>query len=226
MAIAATGLVLDTAGRSPGTRQAREGRCVPLHEAARGGLPHAWLPPISFHWGVVLVPADPDALLRCQQLITKLVPPPYRIDDMIDLAQRVQRRTVRLVQQPVGRCLSAVLLDLDTEVMLLVDPRIAVPQLRHVVAHQLGHLLLEHRGDPDGTVCAITENSGRARLRAGTAINRQIEYEADLFATLLLSGRPFDERTVGPRHGWIRRARDAGGRVKAAYLRGYALVGW
>lgn len=157
---------------------------------------------------------------RCQRVIRELdVPPPHRPADMVGLAQLMCKRPVRLVELPAGCRLMGLLLDAESSVLVCVNPRLRGLLLRHVVAHQLGHLLLGHRlgRTAHGHHVVAVEH---AQWASRCAIDRRAEHEAELFAMLMLAGaagndlRVPGDRRLGPL-----------GRVVTALTRGYALVG-
>lgn len=157
---------------------------------------------------------------RCQRLIRELdVPPPYWPADMVGLAQLVHKRPIRLVELPGGSRLVGLLLDAESSVLVCVNPHVPGLLSRHLVAHQLGHLLLGHRLErtEHGRRVAAME---RAEWGGRCALDRRAEYEAELFAMLMLVGRASDDLHV-------RRNRQQGplGRAVAAFTRGYTLVG-
>lgn len=139
---------------------------------------------------------------RCQRVIDDLdVPPPYGIDAMIAAAQLHHGRRIGLLRRPGRGGLTGFLLDHGGYVHVCVDPNLQGPLLRHVVAHELGHLLLGHRladtadgyagleaelldppGDGDDGAHAVGVLAGREHY------DHEVEYEAELFATLMLGG--------------------------------------
>lgn len=187
----------------------------------QSGLGSPWLPPglrLSGEW--CAVQAYAESFERCQRLIRELdVPPPYRPEDMVGLAQLVLKRPVRLVELPGGSRLTGLLLDAGSSVLVCVNPRVPGVLSRHVVAHQLGHLLLGHRLEQatNGHRVAAAEHA-QGGGRCG--LDPHAEYEAELFAMLMLAGRTCHDLPV-------RRDRKPGPleRAVAAFTRGYALVG-
>lgn len=178
-----------------------------------------------------MVHAYPDVLRRCERAIKELdVPPPFRVADMISLAQLAQRRPIRLVQLPDDARQTGVLLDLGTSALICVDRHLPALLQRHVIAHQLGHLMLGHRLERtanghgiavlDHAVFEVHADGEPARWVRRCHLDHRVEYEAELFATLMLSGLQLGEppatRVRGP--GPVSRA-------KAAFARGYALAG-
>lgn len=134
------------------------------------------------HSGERMVFDEMAARRRCESAIAALdLSPPYAVGDMVRSASLLIRRRIELIEfrGPVG--LTALLVDNGRAIGLGVACDLVGLLRRHVVAHELGHLLLGHPlhpisagchvqldGDPDGQVS-------------------QAEAEAELFATLLLS---------------------------------------
>lgn len=136
---------------------------------------------------------------RCQRVIDDLdVPPPYDIDAMIAAAQLHHGRRIGLLRRPGRGGLTGFLLDHGGYVHVCVDPNLQGPLLRHVVAHEIGHLLLGHQliDTADGYAgldAELFDSPGDSGPAVGVLAGRDhydqaVEYEAELFATLMLGG--------------------------------------
>lgn len=153
------------------------------------------------------VQPTPDMHRRCHAIIDQLqVPPPADVPSMIRAARQLRRRPIDLHHLPHGLGdLTGLLLDNGQRVEIWVVPDAPAAHARHIVAHELGHLLLGHRlrpvasGPPGGVgsvpalLCRMSarEDTGTiADAIAGSHPGASTEVEAELFATLLCTAPP------------------------------------
>lgn len=143
----------------------------------------------------------PEMHHRCQSTINDLrVQPPFEIPDLLRAARRRHGRPIHLHYLPHGLGdLSGLLLDNGRRVEIWVVPDAPNAHTRHIVAHEVGHLLLGHRlgGLAPGSagadalypalLCRTSMPTGNdAGAETGSVDPR--ETEAELFATLLYTG--------------------------------------
>jgi len=88
-----------------------------------------------------------------------------------------------------------------TEDYIFYEPRTSPPHREHCICHEVGHMVLRHKADPNRPgqyLHRIFENIDPALLdgaRARTSYRFIEEQEAEMFATLLLDGAGEQRRT-------------------------------
>ena len=110
-----------------------------------------------------------------------------------DVIGVVAERNIPLLFRPLDRLWGAFITTNDDERGIIVSTRLGLPAQRFTIAHELGHLLLNHRMSLDKTI-------GFAGRNAPTSRPTQ-EAAADTFASELLAPRHLLLASVR-RHGW------------------------
>lgn len=150
---------------------------------------------------------------RCKQAIAAL--PPRAFDSLEALLDEVQRRrertlTVETAPAPQGSAPSGLWLHSTCRDRILVSAGVSATHHRHIVLHELGHMLLDHATEcgstqvhdaaGEGLFSTLSDDLVRFILRRQTYENTA-ETEAELFATmvgvrLLSSGDSGDDETA------------------------------
>lgn len=139
------------------------------------------------------------ALLAARQRCIKVArqiasPAPLTFDQMIDNAARHRHRPITPVGTDLDGTTPCGILITTNERDLILYPNSATPLHRkHIVAHEIGHLMLGHTGThkfQDDLLRRLTPNLSQdliRRLLGRTTYEDRQEREAEVFATVLLT---------------------------------------
>ncbi len=129
---------------------------------------------------------------RCRRIVRDLVlPEPFEIDALCERIGADRGRPIRLcairfpAEGPAGLLLGTAETD-----YIFYDVQTTVSHQRHIIAHELGHLLLghEHTGPsaPGAAADGLPDATLRRHMFARTRYSHPEEWGAELFATELL----------------------------------------
>ncbi|MFI9503718.1 hypothetical protein [Nocardia sp. NPDC052566] len=108
------------------------------------------------------------------------------LDRCIESAEHARGRAIKIRAVDLSETLVFGLwVDLPTHDLILVD-RYATPAHRgHIIEHELGHILLGHRGTFPGDIEPAPDVMHRGAVLCRQSADAEIEHEAELFARLL-----------------------------------------
>lgn len=140
---------------------------------------------------------------RCESLISDLeVPDPFDLDALCsDLGARRGRPLIldALPGPTNGDAPSGVWVALKTADVILVDPTTSPLHREHIVLHELGHMLCEHRPSPSTymhrRLFPDLDPEMVSRVLGRTSYTEPEEREAEMIASLITSG--IRRRAVG-----------------------------
>lgn len=119
------------------------------------------------------------ARARCLRVIALLdLPPPRTVSEILSAASLLLRREIRLYEFDGPVSLTGFVIDGGTWVSVHVPHLLGGPLRKHVIAHELGHLLLRH------PLRAVRDGLSHADLDSA------VEREAELFARLVCGEEP------------------------------------
>lgn len=130
---------------------------------------------------------------RCETVIRQLrLPLNFRAEDLLDRAHKLLGRPIELEPLPPGLVgVTGLVVDFRDRAYICVAPDIPAMYARHILAHELGHLVLDHRritlpeGYPSVDLCGLRAHRSTAPLPRH--YDHDFEAEAELFATLVLA---------------------------------------
>ncbi|MFE2183785.1 hypothetical protein [Streptomyces sp. NPDC059455] len=145
---------------------------------------------------------------RCQAAIDRLeLPHALSVEILCRHLAARRQRPLRLHPLPpeaaaAGTC--GMWLATDTEDHVFYEQRTALLHQRHIILHEIGHLLFDHRTPPDGDTgwgMLLPDLDMRTvqRLLRRTNYTTEQEQEAELFASLLgtMISEPFRQQPGG-----------------------------
>ncbi|MGW3964193.1 hypothetical protein ACWED2_30565 [Amycolatopsis sp. NPDC005003] len=137
----------------------------------------------------------PRQLLRdCEALINGLdLPDPFDIRSLCDRLAAKRHRPIRLAQMALpADSPGGLLVSTKSADYIFYDCRISSMHQLHVIAHEIGHLLWEHRaggGDAEASRSLLPDDFSPALIRnmlGRSHYDDPEEYAAEVFATLIL----------------------------------------
>lgn len=133
---------------------------------------------------------------RCETAIRQLrLPLNFRAEDLLDRAHKLIGRPIELEPLPPGLIgVSGLVVDFPDRAHIFLAPHIPRAYSRHILAHEIGHLVLDHRrialpaGYPAVDLCGHrARRADESESASRGHYDHDFEAEAELFATLLLA---------------------------------------
>lgn len=141
---------------------------------------------------------DAGAERVCQLVGGLTVPQPWRMQSFIDIVAEKRGKPIRLLPRPglsgsgqpcgiwIGR---------TTDDIIVYDDTTSGYHVEHIVLHELGHLLLEHRSGADRDVDSLSihellpdiDPASVLHVLGRTAYDNDQESQAELFASFVMS---------------------------------------
>jgi hypothetical protein len=141
---------------------------------------------------------DTGAERVCQLVGSLTVPEPWDLTSFIDSVASKRGKPIRLMPhtglfgsgQPCG-----IWIGRNTDDIIVYDDTTSSYHVEHIVLHELGHLLLEHRSGPDSDPDTVSihellpdvDPATVLHVLGRTAYDNEQESQAELFASFLMS---------------------------------------
>jgi hypothetical protein len=140
---------------------------------------------------------DAGAEKVCQLVGELIIPGPWNLQSFIDGVARKRGKPIRLMPlpglfgsgQPCG-----IWIGRETDDIIVYDDTTSSYHVEHIVLHELGHLLLEHRSQPsEANALSIHEllpdvdPATVVHVLGRTAYDNEQESQAELFASFLMT---------------------------------------
>ncbi|MEU1817886.1 ParH-like protein [Streptomyces roseifaciens] len=131
---------------------------------------------------------------RCQKVIGRIpVPDPFSAQDLCERLAAERDRPLRLLALPtptVPGTPSGMLLSVETQDFILYDGQTSPLHQEHIIVHEIGHLVCNHRSALDDTRLHrhldITDPQSVRRVLPRIRYGDEQEQEAEMIATLIL----------------------------------------
>ncbi|MFF7976215.1 hypothetical protein [Streptomyces sp. NPDC007905] len=133
---------------------------------------------------------------RCEALVSALdIPSPFSADAFVDELSVRRGRPIRIHTVPIGSAISAcgLWIAADTHDTIYVEEKATKFHQEHIVLHEVGHILWDHRITDQETRGALStllpsiSPDMISRLLARTNYSTEQEQEAELLASLIHS---------------------------------------
>ncbi|MGV4982239.1 hypothetical protein ACVB8X_34235 [Streptomyces sp. NRAIS4] len=133
---------------------------------------------------------------RCQALVGALdLPSPFSIGALVEELSVRRDRPIRILTMPIGSAVNAcgLWIATDTSDIIFVEEKTTKFHREHIVLHEIGHILCDHRISDQETLGALSTLLPSispvmiSRLLARTNYTTEQEQEAELVASLIHS---------------------------------------
>lgn len=166
------------------------------------------------------MPRHDDSHGRCRQLAAGLdLPHPFQLTRFTDRLAALRGRPLLLVptrDMALGNLCGMWMATATNDYVFYEQDTSAVHQ-RHIVLHEIGHILLRHTGIPTAktTDPAAPDGTAPERVMGRDSYDDQEEYEAELFASLVLARIEVPHATSQAEHSRLDAVTRSIGRTEA-----------